>query len=113
MSKLELFDQLGQRVRPTAPGQKKIEELIGKATTILVVALPLNEAQRLGSSMRALDMHINSMAAPDLKKLLKLWDPVRKIPKDTTISEMRAVALDLLSGAIQPTPKPVRGRRTR
>lgn len=113
MSKLELFDQLGQRVQPAAAGKKKIEELIGRATTILVVALPLSEAHQLGSGARALETHINSMAAPDLKKLLKLWDPVRKIPKDTTISEMRDLALDLLAGAIQPTPRPARGRRTR
>jgi hypothetical protein len=111
MSKLELFDQVSLRVQPTAAGQKKIEDLIAKATTILVIALPLSEAQQLGPGMPALRAHVNSMAAPDLKKLLKLWDTARKITAETTISEMRAIAIDLLSGVIQPTPQPPPRRR--
>lgn len=114
MSKFELFDQISRRVQPSAAGQKKIEEFIAKATTILVVALPLNDAQRLGPSLPALRAHVNSMAAPDLKKLLKFWDPARAISSETTISEMRAIAVDLISGVIHPTPRPpTRTRRTR
>lgn len=114
MSKLELFDQISRRAQPTAAGQKKIEELIAKATTIVVLGLPLGEAQRLGASLSSLRAHVNTMASPDLKKLLKLWDPARKIPTETTITEMRAVTLDLLSGAIRPTPRPApRTRRNR
>lgn len=114
MSKLELFDQLSRRVQATPAGQKKIEELIAKATTILVVGLPLNEAQRLGATVPALRAHVNSLASPDLKKLLRLWDPARRIPSETTITEMRSIALELLSGAIHPTPRPApRARRNR
>ncbi len=112
MTTLDLLALVNRNVRLAAAPQKKLSDLLGKALNILVVGLPLSDAQALGSSVSAgLQAHIHTMSAADLKKLLKLWDPVRKIAKETTISEMREIAVALLTHRLRPEVKVAKAKK--
>lgn len=115
MSSVELLAQLSRFIAsPPAATQKKVESSISKATNALSVLLSLEDAQRLGNSgVKALTAQFGAMGGPDLKKILKRWDPARKISKDATVSEMREIATSLLVAEILPMPKVTTTRRGR
>lgn len=113
MMTLDLLSQAKRNVRLAAAPQKKLEDLLVKALNVVVVGLPLAEAQAFGSSRSDLERHIKTMPLADLKKLLKLWDPVRKLPKEVTITEMRELATDLLAQRRQPQIKIAPARKSK
>jgi hypothetical protein len=116
MNSLLLLQEIVRRGRPPAATNKKIEENLRKSLSAAIVFLSLDDAQAFGGGgVTALGAHISVMGQPDLKKLLKKWDPHRKFTSDTTITEMRDVATALLNAEIPPAvrPPPAPRRRAR
>lgn len=115
MNKIELLEELIRRVPPRASAQKKAEESIAKAVNAVLPGLTLTEAHRMTSAgVKALSLHLDSMTQADLKKLLKAWDPNRKVSQQQTISDLRVIADDLLNAVELPLPKqPTTPRRRR
>lgn len=107
MKRIELLQELVRRAPPSAAVQKKADEGIAKAVNAVLPGLALRDAHGMTSTgVKGLALHIQSMTSADLKRLLKAWDPHRKISQQQTTSELSEISIDLLNATTLPVPKP-------